>query len=353
MRLLILTGRPDCLGENDVPISNAFRRIGWEVVFGEISAVGSDDYRYFTRGVLVPPNGEQHYLGSAAQGTRGSYFLDECQLVWVNSGAPPSIAGDVWQMLWLASQHTAFVNSIEGTLFLETKHALGQVVPKEHRAFAYASSDFSLLWERYRQSPDLWWVAKPANAYCGQNVFLLPPNGPNVRTILQCLTGNADARSEFGGLTEREFLVTQHQSEYGLGGFKAQCAVLQQFIPEVGQGEKRVIVACGHAVAWHGRKVPPDDHRSNIAQGAKPIAVDLHASEVDLAEMIGRKLMEYGINFVGLDMAYPYIIDLNLTNPGGLYDAKLASGIDHSDEVAELVVSHFQKHGQAHLRAGR
>lgn len=343
MRLLILTGSPDCLGENDVPISNAFRRFGWEVVFGEITAIASDDYRYFTRGVLVPPSGEAHQLGSAAKGTRGVYFIDECQLVWVNGWAPTSISRDVWQMLWLASQHTPFVNSIEGTSFLETKHALGLVVPKEHRAFAYASNDFSVLWNRFRQSPDLWWVAKPPNAYCGQNVFLLPPNGPNVRTILQCLTGNADAQSEFGGLTERELLLTRHQSEYGRSGF-TQYALLEHFISEVGQGEKRVIVACGRAVAWHGRKASLDDHRSNIAQGGKPIPVELHSAEVELAELIGRKLMEYGINFVGLDMAYPYIIDLNLTNPGGLYDAKLATGKDQSDQVAELIISHLQKH---------
>lgn len=343
MRLLILTGRPDCLGENDVPIGNAFRRLGWEVVFGEIAAIASDDYRHFTSGVLVRPSGEPHRLGSAAKGTRGVYFIDECQLVWVNSGAPPSISRDVWQMLWLASQDTVFVNSVEGTTFLETKHALGLVVPKQHRAFAYASNDFSLLWKRYQQSADLWWVAKPPNAYCGQSVFLLPPGGPNGRTILQCLTGNADAQSEFGGLTERELLTRQHQSEYGLGGFKAQYALLQQFIAEVRQGEKRIIVACGRAVAWHGRKVSSDDHRSNIAQGGKPIPVELHSTEVELAELIGRKLMEYGINFLGLDMAYPYIIDLNLTNPGGLYDAKLATGKDQSDQVAELVISRLQK----------
>lgn len=344
MRLLMLTNRPDCLGENDVPISNAFRRFGWEIIFGEINAIAADDYRYFTRGVLVTENGEPYHIGSAAQGTRGAYFLDECQLIWAINEPQPSVARDVWQMLWLASQHTAFVNSIEGMMFLSTKHALGYLVPKENRAFSYASNDFSLLWERYQQSPDQWWVAKPANAFCGQNVFLLPPNGPNVRTILQCLTGNTDAQSEFGALTQHEFgTVTQHQSGYGLGGFKAEYAILQQFIREVAQGEKRVIVACGKAVAWHGRKGPPDDHRSNIAQGGKPISVDLHSAELDLAELIGQKLMAHGINFVGIDMAYPYILELNIANPGGLYDAKLASGIDRSDQVAELIIAHFKK----------
>lgn len=343
MRLLILTSRPDCLGENDAPIGNAFRRCGWEVIFGEINAIAADDYRLFTRGVLANGSSEL-YIGSAAQGTRGAYFLDEAQLIWAIDEPHSRVARDVWPMLWLGSRRTPFVNSIEGMILLGTKHAVGYLVPKENRAFSYASNDFSLLWQRYRLAANQWWVAKPPNGYCGQNVFLLPPNGPNVRTILQCLTGNADAQSQFGGHAEDKFrTVTEYQFDYGLSGFKAEYAILQQFIPEVAQGEKRVIIACGQVVAWHGRKGPQDDHRSNIAQGGKPIPVDLHSSEIALAELIGTKLMEHGINFAALDMAYPYILELNIVNPGGLHDTKLASGIDHADQVAELIIARFEK----------
>lgn len=336
MRLLILTNHLDCLGENDAPICNAFRRFGCDVIFGEINSIAADDYRYFTQGVLVSGSGEPYHPGSAALGDRGAYFFDECQLIWVMNPPQDRVARDVWQMLWLASQQTAFVNSVEGMMFLDTKHALGHVVPKEHRVFSYISNDFSLLWARYRQAPDQWWVAKPPNAFCGRNVFLLPPNGTNVRTILQCLTGNTLAQDEFGAIAQQGY-------GYGLGGFKAEYAVLQQFIPEVAQGEKRVIVACGEAVAWHGRHGPPDDHRSNIRQGGKPISVEMHSGEIELANLIGHKLMAHGINFVGLDMAYPYILELNIANPGGLYDAKLVSGIDRSDQVAELIIAHFKK----------
>ncbi|WP_407193094.1 RimK family alpha-L-glutamate ligase [Bradyrhizobium sp. STM 3566] len=344
MRLLILTSRADCLGENDVLISNAFRRFGWEVIFGEINAIAADDYRYFTQGVTVQGSGEPRHVSSAAQETLSVYFFDECQLIWANSEPHSSVARDVWQMLWLASQHTAFVNSIEGMMLLNTKHALGYLVPKNNRAYSYASNDFSLLSDRYQQSPDQWWVAKPPNASCGQNVFLLPPNGPNVRTILQCLTGNAFGEIGFRPLPEQEFrTVIQRQPRHGLSGFKAEYAILQQFIPEVAQGEKRVIVVCGQATAWHGRKRRADDHRSNIAQGGKAIPVDLHSGEIELAELIGQKLMEHGINFVGIDLAYPYVMEVNIADPGGLYDAQLASGIDRSDKVAELIIDHFQK----------
>lgn len=328
MRLLILTNTLDRLGENDAPISNAFRRFGCEVIFGELNSVAADDYRFFTRGVLVPKSGEPYRPGSAALGNRNIYFLDQFQLVWVMNHPQDRVSLDIWQMLWLASQNTPFVNSVEGLMFLTPKHALGYVAPRANRALSYISNDFSLLWERYRQSSDQWWVAKPSNSTCGQNVFLLPPSGQNVRAILQCLTGNTAAQED----------------SYGeLGGFKAQYAVLQKFIPEVAQGEKRVVVACGKAVAWHGRQGHPDDHRSNIVLGGKPIPVDLHSGEIELAELIGQKLMTHGINFAGIDMAYPYIVEINLVNPGGLYDAQLASGVDRSDQVAKLVIAHFEK----------
>lgn len=332
MRLLILTNNLECLGENDAPITNAFRRLGFEVILGELNSIAAEDYRFFTRGVLVPKNGKPYHPGSAAAGDRDTYFLDECHLLWVMSHPQERVASDIWQMLWLASQNTSFVNSVEGLLFLAPKHALGYIVPKANRALSYISNDFSSLWERYRQTSDQCWVAKPPNATCGQNVFLLPPDGQNVRAILQCLTGNTVAQAD----------------SYGeLGGFKAEYAVLQQFIPEVAKGEKRVIVACGKAVAWHGRQGHPDDHRSNITLGGKLISVDLHSGEIELAELIGQKLMAHGINFVGIDMAYPYVLEINLVNPGGLYDAQLTSGVDRSDEVAELVIARFRRNWSA------
>lgn len=326
MRLLMLVNTIDCLDENHAVLSNAFRRLNCEVILGEISSVAADDYRYFTRGVLVAADSGALRPGAAAVGNRETYFFDDCQLVWVMGLPEDSVARDVWQMLWLASRQTAFVNSVEGLVFLNTKHSLGYVLPKENRVFSYIASDFSLLWQRYRQSADQWWVAKPPNAAYGLSVFLLPPNGPNVRTILQCVTGNA---------------VTHDIGWTGVG--KPEYAILQQFIPEVVKGEKRVIVACGKAVAWHGRHAHPDDHRSNISQGGKPISVDLYSNEIELAELIGQKLMAHGVNFVGIDMAYPYVIEFNLGSPGGLYDAAVASGLDRSDQVAELIIAHFRR----------
>ncbi|UPJ76772.1 RimK family alpha-L-glutamate ligase [Bradyrhizobium sp. 187] len=330
MRLLMLINSLDCLGENDAVLSSAFRRFGWQVVLGEINAVAADDYRYFTRGVLIPENSEPYSPGSVAPWTREIYFLDECQLIWVLGSPQARVYRDVWRMLWLASQQTPFVNSIDGLVFLNSKHAIGHVVPKENRVFSYISNDFFSLWERYQKAPKQRWVAKPPNSGCGQNVFMLPHNGSNVRTILQCLTGNTVAQSEM---------------DYGgLGGFKAEYAILQKFIPEVVQGEKRIIVVCGKVVAWHGRQADPNDHRSNLTQGGKAIPVDLNSNEMKLAELIGKKLMAHGINFGAMDMAYPYVIEFDLGFPGGFYDGKRVSGVDRSDQAVELIIAHFTKH---------
>ncbi|MDX8470337.1 RimK family alpha-L-glutamate ligase [Mesorhizobium sp. VK23B] len=330
MKLLILVNSLDCLGDNDALLTCAFRRFGWRVILGEINAIAADDYRYFTRGVLLQENAEPYSPGATAPGTRETYFLDECQLIWVLGSPQACVYRDVWRMLWLASQQTPFVNSIEGLMFLNSKHAMGYLVPKENRAFSYVSNDFTSLWERYQQAPDQWWVAKPPNSGCGENVFLLPQHGPNVRAILQCLTGNT---------------VAQATMDYGaLGGFKAQYAILQKFIPEVAQGEKRIIFTCGKVVAWHGRQGAADDHRSNMTQGGMATPADLNSNEIELAESIGQKLMTHGINFGAIDMAYPYVIEFDLDFPGGLYDAKVVSGVDRSDQVAKLIIARFKKH---------
>ncbi|MEI9425791.1 RimK family alpha-L-glutamate ligase [Mesorhizobium sp. Cs1299R1N1] len=327
MRLLLLMSRLDYLDDSEALICNAFRRVGWEVVFGEVNAIAAEDYRCFTRGVLLSASGEPSEPGSAAPGNREVYFLDECQLIWVMNPPQDYAARDIWQMLWLASRRTAFVNSIEGMTFLNTKHALGYIVPKENRAFSYTSSDFSFLWDHYRHASDKLWVAKPANAACGQNVFLLTPGGRNVRVILQCITGNADMKS----------LIFNDKPEI------TDYAILQKFIPEVEQGEKRVVVTCGEVVAWYGREGNQDDHRSNIVQGGTPKSIDLHSGEVKLAEAIGRKLVKHGVNFIGIDMAYPYIVEVNIGYANGLYNSMVTSGIDRSDRVAELIIAEFEK----------
>lgn len=329
MRVLILANSLDCLDENPALLCNAFRRFGCEVVLGDINAIAANDYRCFTRGVLVARDSQPYEPSSAAFGRRTTFFLDECQLIWVLSWPQDCVERDVWQMLWLTSQRIPFVNSIEGLVFLNNKHSLGYVLPKQNRAYSYTANDVSLLWECYGSNSEQSWIAKPPNGGGGKNVFLLPPNGPNARTILQSLTGNT---------------VAQSAIDYGrVGGFKAEYAILQEFVPEVAKGEKRVIVACGKAVAWHGRQSHPNDHRSNVNQGGRPIAAELHSNELDLAESVGRKLMTHGVNFIGLDMAYPYILEFNLAYPSGLYDAKSVSGVDRSVQVVELVISRFKE----------
>jgi glutathione synthase len=338
MRATLLVNSLQHLDENHAFFANAFIRLGWDVVMADVNRIFAVDYRYFVVGACLPKGYDKYEAGGFIR-SNDTFALDESNIAWILNQPQPSVSRDVWQILWLASQTTNFVNSIEGLMFLNTKHSLGYVLPKKNRTPTYISNDFSYLWEHYRKEQNSRWVAKPLNSGCGQDVFLLPQDGSNVRTILQSLTGNTVAAEEMSGAN--------------LTGFNAEYAMLQGYIKEVKNGEKRVIVACDKVVAWHGRTSQPDDHRSNITQGGTPVDVKLSKGERALAELIGRKLMEHGVHFCGIDMAYPYVLELNIANPGGLGDYRLVSGNDMSDEVVKTILAKFKNQLSKKLKVSR
>lgn len=119
MRFLAPTNTLDYLDHNDALATNALHRFGSKVILGKINAIAAG---YVTRGVRA--NTEPYHHGSAVLDYRGADCLSECQLI---SLMDYRVDRDVWQISWLASQCTAFLDGIEG---LETQ-AMQRDVPKE------------------------------------------------------------------------------------------------------------------------------------------------------------------------------------------------------------------------------
>jgi glutathione synthase len=65
-------------------------------------------------------------------------------------------------------------------------------------------------------------------------------------------------------------------------------------------------------------RLPAEDHRTNLAQGAQAERATLSHQEIALAHTIGAFCQTEGAEFIGIDMVYPYIIEINIVNPGGL-----------------------------------
>ena len=103
------------------------------------------------------------------------------------------------------------------------------------------------------------WIAKPPAGSFGKDVYLLTSQDQNTAVILDSLTGED----------------------------KDQYCLLQRYVEEIEQGEKRVLFAGGKVVGQYLRR-PTRDHRTNIMQGASAELCELTAEEADYCEKIGK-----------------------------------------------------------------
>lgn len=77
------------------------------------------------------------------------------------------------------------------------------------------------------------------------------------------------------------------------------------------------------------KKTPTgSEFRGNFAVGGIETELEISDEARELCEEAGRELQEHGINYVGIDLAFPYIVEYNLVNPGGISGQLAATGVD-------------------------
>jgi len=109
--------------------------------------------------------------------------------------------------------------------------------------------------------------------------------------------------------------------------------VIQKFLPEVKQGDKRIILVDGEFGGAVNRVPAADDLRSNMVRGGVPKATDLSKREQEICARIGPSLKERGLLFVGIDVIDGYLTEINVTSPTGIRAIKNVGGPD----VAALI----------------
>ena len=104
--------------------------------------------------------------------------------------------------------------------------------------------------------------------------------------------------------------------------------VVQKFLPEIRQGDKRIILVDGEYAGAVNRVPAPDDLRSNMVRGGSPEATELSAREKEICQTIGPELRERGLIFVGIDVIGGYLTEINVTSPTGIRAIKNIGGPD-------------------------
>lgn len=155
-------------------------------------------------------------------------------------------------------------------------------------------------------------IVKPLNGMGGSSVFRLTTHDPNCNVILETLTAN-----------NHSYMMAQ------------------RYIPEVREGDKRIIMIKGEPIPYAlARIAPPGETRANLAVGGKGHAVKLTERDVWICKQVGPHLREKGLLFVGLDVIGDYLTEINITSPTGVREIDAQCNLNIS---AQFIASIFPK----------
>jgi len=109
-------------------------------------------------------------------------------------------------------------------------------------------------------------------------------------------------------------------------GINREPLIVQKFLPEVRQGDKRVILVDGQPVGAINRVPATGETRSNMHAGGRPEPVELTPRDREICARIGPILREKGQIFVGIDVIGDWLTEINLTSPTGLQELERFDG---------------------------
>jgi glutathione synthase len=119
--------------------------------------------------------------------------------------------------------------------------------------------------------------------------------------------------------------------------------VVQRFLPEVKEGDKRIILIDGEAAGAINRVPAANDIRSNMVRGGAAKPTDLSAREREICETIGPELKRRGQIFVGIDVIDGNLTEINVTCPTGLRAIKRLGGPDLAIPLWDAIESKISR----------
>jgi glutathione synthase len=211
-------------------------------------------------------------------------------------------------LLELAEQRGArIVNRPEAIRSHNEKLAIAQF--PQFIAPTLVTSDAARLRAFHDEHRDV--ILKPLDGMGGAGIFRVKDDGLNLGSIIETLTGNG-----------------------------ANTIMVQRFIPEITQGDKRILLIGGEVVPYSLARIPQGSEvRGNLAAGGLGVAQPLTARDREIAEALAPVLSQRGLLLVGLDVIGDYMTEINVTSPTCFQEIKQQTGFD----VAAMFVDALEK----------
>ena len=106
-------------------------------------------------------------------------------------------------------------------------------------------------------------------------------------------------------------VIIETLTQYG-----SRTIMAQRYIPEIAQGDKRILLIAGEPVPYMLARIPKmGEFRGNLAAGGFGVVKRLTEFDREIAKSIGPSLNEQGLKLVGLDVIGNYLTEINVTSP--------------------------------------
>jgi glutathione synthase len=157
-------------------------------------------------------------------------------------------------------------------------------------------------------------ILKPLDGMGGTSIFHLRQNDPNLSVILETMT--------------------QYNSRY---------VMAQKYIPEIKDGDKRILMINGEAVPYSLARIPAEgESRGNLAAGGRAEGRELTEQDWWIANQVGPTLREKGLIFVGLDVIGDKLTEINVTSPTCAQELDQQFGLNIAGQLMDHIESNIQ-----------
>jgi glutathione synthase len=113
--------------------------------------------------------------------------------------------------------------------------------------------------------------------------------------------------------------------------------MIQTFLPEAKDGDKRIIVLNGEPIGAVNRIPTGQEFRGNMAVGGRVAKTEITDREREICQKLASKLVADGLYFVGIDIIGGYLTEVNVTSPTGIREIDLLDGVYLGKQVIEWV----------------
>jgi len=253
------------------------------------------------------------------------FYMEQADLYMAHDVAraqmkPLKVFNDAFNMDYIYSTYILEKAEEKGTLIINKPQSLRDANEKlftnnfpQCMPPTLVSSQAENIKTFYQEHKDI--ILKPLDGMGGASVFRIKPGDSNLGVIIETLTKH--------GTT---------------------LAMVQRFIPEIKQGDKRILLINGEPIPYALARIPAKgETRANLAAGGEGVGIELTDRDRWICEQVAPLLKAKGLIFVGIDVIGDYLTEVNVTSPTCIRELDKQFNINISAVLMDWIMNQIKK----------